>query len=56
MSARRDPRPRCDLCGEAIKPGDMAEMYDPSTVELTAPSNHYICHAECGLSQGFEVA
>lgn len=48
----RDLRPRCDICGEAIRPnGEMAEMYDP-----IAGGHSVICHADCGLALGFEVA
>lgn len=42
----------CQICGEAFKPADeRAEMYDPSLDEASV-----ICHAQCGLWRGYEVA
>jgi hypothetical protein len=43
---------RCDLCGERIKDGELAEMFDP-TIE---DSDAVVCHAQCGLSRHLEVA
>jgi hypothetical protein len=44
---------RCDICGELFDDNSQkAEMFDPE--EPTDES--VICHAECGLQKGFEVA
>ena len=43
----------CYFCQETILPTDeRAEMYDPTT---TGEEN-VICHVDCGLSRGYEVA
>lgn len=43
---------RCEICGEKFQPRDqVAEMYDLDTDEGSV-----ICHAECGLGRGYEVA
>jgi hypothetical protein len=54
---------RCEICGEWIKPHEeQAEMYDPIAVDLSGPFIDYIegmvfiCHAQCGLNKGLEVA
>jgi prepilin signal peptidase PulO-like enzyme (type II secretory pathway) len=42
----------CDICGEILKPTDeVAEMYSTGVV-----GGSVICHAQCGLSAGYEVA
>lgn len=58
MTTKRDPRPRCELCGEPIKPnGEMAEMYDPTVpYDPAVGEDATICHAECGLARGMEIA
>lgn len=43
----------CELCGEPVRDGQGAEMFDPSAVKL---AQAYYCHADCGLSRGMEVA
>jgi len=53
---------RCGLCGEVFKDEDdpdrgtgsdeRAEMYDPDDED----ADSVICHAQCGLSAGYEVA
>jgi hypothetical protein len=48
---------RCAVCGETvsmldIEHGNVAEMYDPRSEELTSE----IVHAECGLARGWEVS
>ena len=43
---------RCELCGERFYATDeRAEMYDPTKDEQSV-----LCHAQCGLSRGMEVA
>lgn len=42
----------CEICGERFRPNDeQAEMYDPDS-----DAGSVICHAQCGLWKGFEVA
>ena len=49
----REPEIMCDLCGDGITEDDeSAEMYD--TTNPDGPS--VICHAQCGLNQGMEIA
>jgi len=44
----------CEICGERIRSDEaMAEMYDP---KAPATVDSVICHAECGLGKGYEVA
>lgn len=44
---------RCELCGEIIRPTDeAAEMFDPAQPD----DESVVCHADCGLSRGYEVA
>lgn len=47
---------RCDLCGEPINwenPNcEAAEMWDPTKPD----ENSVICHADCGLNAGLELA
>lgn len=52
-------RTNCDLCGERFKLTDeVAEMYDPDQAggdpEITSDS--HVCHAQCGLDKGLEIA
>jgi hypothetical protein len=43
----------CDVCGEELKPNDeVAEMYDPEDDD----GDPVICHAQCGLDKGLEIA
>lgn len=47
----------CEICGERFsladaERGDVAEMYDPAA----ADPDSKICHAECGLAAGMEIA
>lgn len=47
---------RCEICGEGVLSyNPMAEMFDP---DPQAPpwQESVICHAECGLAKGFELA
>lgn len=43
---------RCCICGEPFGAShqELAEMYDPKSKEGG------LCHAECGLQKGWEVA
>ena len=42
----------CEICGERFRPNDeRAEMYNPESDEQSV-----ICHADCGLWRGYEVA
>lgn len=47
----------CDYCGETLDYNnpylEIGEFYDP---EQEPGSKHYICHAECGLGAGYELA
>jgi hypothetical protein len=50
----------CDLCGEPCRPNsplpsenEVGEFFDP---DEPMGSKHYICHADCGLSYGLELA
>lgn len=53
MSQRLDQPERCEICGEEIQRYlPMAEMYDPKQPELDSK----ICHAECGLNAGLDIA
>ncbi len=45
---------RCEICGE-LKSAEMAEMYDPTGQTFLEGGSVY-CHAQCGLSRGYEVA
>lgn len=45
-----DPEDCCEICGEGWNGGPEAEMFDPATDDV------FICHAQCGLSAGYEVA
>lgn len=58
---------RCELCGELFDENSQrAEMYDPSEAEPDPVADNadfhgfevksVICHAECGLQKGLEVA
>lgn len=55
---------RCGICGERFGPNDeRAEMYDPEQmiqIEMGNVSDDeaesVLCHAQCGLSRGYEVA
>ncbi len=48
---------RCELCGEQFRPADeRAEMYRPAADGTIGDGEAVICHAECGLQRGFEVA
>jgi len=40
----------CGVCGEGLA-GDVAEMYDPAT-----ESGSVVCHAECGVMAGLQIA
>jgi len=55
-----DPEPNyppCELCGERTAENDQAEMYDPcSTPDPDGVRPAVICHPECGLARGMEVA
>jgi ribosome-binding protein aMBF1 (putative translation factor) len=57
MTARR-----CEICGEPIRTDrhgyeiDAAEMYSPAGDSTIGVGRSVICHAECGLARGFEVA
>lgn len=43
----------CELCGERMRASDdKAEMWNPREPEQ--PS--VVCHAECGIARGMEVA
>lgn len=43
----------CDICGESIAFSDEhAEMYDPKNPS----SDSVVCHADCGLGRGLEIA
>jgi hypothetical protein len=44
--------PRCALCHEATTEDDRAEMYNPAKPDVGS----VICHPQCGLSAGLEVA
>jgi len=49
---REGGRQCCEICGEGFKPSDeRAEMYD--AMEHT---KSVVCHAQCGLSAGLEIA
>ena len=59
-------RDDCQLCGEPLPVyGEVAEMYDPDAectraiqlgdAALMVPPS-YICHAQCGLDKGYELA
>ena len=55
-----DPEPThppCGLCGERTTEDDQAEMFDPKS-EPGPDGVHpaVICHPECGLARGLEVA
>lgn len=43
---------KCDLCDEPLS-GETAEMYDPLAGN---DQDSVVCHAQCGLSAGLEVA
>lgn len=49
-------RSPCGICGEPIRWSDprceAAEMYDPADPE----KDSVVCHAECGIAAGLEVA
>jgi len=46
---------KCDICGETTLPIDEeAEMYDPQW--KSGEVGNVICHAQCGLDKGMEVA
>jgi hypothetical protein len=48
---------RCEICGEKFRPNDeRAEMYLPASDGTVGDGESVICHADCGLSRGFEVA
>lgn len=46
-----------DICGEPLDYDnpliEIGEFYDP---DQPLGSRHYICHADCGLSAGYELA
>jgi hypothetical protein len=54
----------CELCGERFGPNDeRAEMFDPELMIQIEMGNvtddeaeSVSCHAQCGLSRGYEVA
>lgn len=61
-------KPRCEICGEQLAArdgsplyGGAAEMFDPNArperdqAGVICPPA-VICHAECGIGAGFEVA
>lgn len=46
---------RCEICDELFKADDeRAEMYDPVTMH--EPPISVVCHAQCGLNHGMEIA
>lgn len=51
---------RCEICEERFKPDprqEIAEMYSPDErADGTFAAESVICHADCGLSRGYEVA
>jgi len=49
---------RCAICGETIREGEAAEMYDPKLHDddFWSETEAGIVHAECGLQAGWEVA
>jgi hypothetical protein len=50
-------QPDCDICGEPLggPNAEVAEMFDPECTDMNV-SNHVICHAQCGIDRGLEVA
>jgi hypothetical protein len=51
---RTEPKPtQCGICGELMREGDIAEMYDP---KLPSTSRSILCHPDCGLNDGLEIA
>jgi hypothetical protein len=44
----------CDICGEPLDPDndEQAEMFNPNNPDAAT----VICHAQCGLNQGMEIA
>jgi len=57
VAATYRPYPPCGLCGERTTEDDQAEMFDPKS-EPGPDGVHpaVICHPECGLARGLEVA
>lgn len=50
-------RDRCEICGEAIKSHEeAAEMARPDDGDIGEHFPSVICHAQCGLNKGMEVA
>lgn len=48
---------QCEICGEQIgESEEAAEMYDPAWGDWQPDKPNVICHAQCGLNLGFEVA
>jgi len=45
---------KCEVCGEAMEDGDVAEMVDTS--EFSEVGKVYKCHPDCGTTNGFAVA
>lgn len=45
---------KCEICGEPMdgRANGNAEMYDPAHPEVDS----VVCHADCGLARGYEVA
>jgi hypothetical protein len=58
LSFYRDTmRNRCEICGEAIKNHEeAAEMARPDDGDIGEHFPSVICHAQCGLNKGLEVA
>lgn len=51
----------CELCGEPLdgRGNGTAEMYDPSwltSIETLEDQDSVICHADCGLARGYDIA
>lgn len=56
---------RCVICGETIKPTELAEMHDPGMFDesfteeermVAAENGGGVVHAECGLAKGWVVS
>jgi len=45
---------KCEVCGEDMEDGDTAEMVDTS--EFGEVGKVYMCHPDCGITNGFAVA
>ena len=44
-------QPDCDICGRRLRSAHAAELYDRSRNDKSV-----VCHAECGLTEGLEIA